>query len=146
MTAWTEHVKTYASSRGISYREALKDPDCKASYTKTSSSAKKPRAKKEKSFNSIMAKHHEKTIHQPKGYERVYKGDSMLKDVLARIRAAPGVSKGKKKLYPAGGFKTESKSDESKSSKSDDLVGESKGEVGGGGGRLSDGSFDYREG
>ena len=34
--SWVNHVKEYASSKGIKYFDALKDPECKASYTKTS--------------------------------------------------------------------------------------------------------------
>ena len=134
MTAWTEHVKSYASSKGISYREALKDPNCKATYTKSSSGvSRKPKGK---SVSSIMGKHHEKTIYQPKGYERVYKGDSMLKDVLAKFRGGPKLSKEKKKLYPAGFSRVSS--EEKTSDSKDDLVGESKSSsssssVGGGG-------------
>jgi len=32
MTAWTEHVKAYSVRKGISYKEGLKDPECKSSY------------------------------------------------------------------------------------------------------------------
>jgi len=32
MTAWTDHVKTYCAKKGISYKEGLKDPECKTSY------------------------------------------------------------------------------------------------------------------
>jgi len=32
MTAWTDHVKTYCSKKGISYKEGLKDKECKESY------------------------------------------------------------------------------------------------------------------
>ena len=31
---WTEHVKEYASRKGISYKDALKDNECKESYHK----------------------------------------------------------------------------------------------------------------
>lgn len=31
---WIEHVKDFASKNGISYREALRSPECKASYRK----------------------------------------------------------------------------------------------------------------
>lgn len=29
---WTEHIKDFASKKGLSYKEAMKHPDCKASY------------------------------------------------------------------------------------------------------------------
>lgn len=29
---WINHVKSYAQEKGIKYRDALKDPQCKASY------------------------------------------------------------------------------------------------------------------
>jgi hypothetical protein len=29
---WIEHVKEYAKSKGITYRDALKNPECKSSY------------------------------------------------------------------------------------------------------------------
>lgn len=32
MTAWTDHVKQYALTHGISYGQALKDPKCGAQY------------------------------------------------------------------------------------------------------------------
>ena len=32
MTAWTDHVKTYCAKKGISYKQGLKDPECKTSY------------------------------------------------------------------------------------------------------------------
>jgi hypothetical protein len=32
MTAWINHVKDFAKSKGVSYRSALKDPQCSASY------------------------------------------------------------------------------------------------------------------
>ena len=32
MTAWTDHVKTYCAKKGISYKEGLKDPECKKIY------------------------------------------------------------------------------------------------------------------
>jgi hypothetical protein len=31
---WVEHVRAYATSKGISYREALKDSECKETYHK----------------------------------------------------------------------------------------------------------------
>ena len=31
---WIAHVKQYAASHGVNYREALKDPKCKAAYKK----------------------------------------------------------------------------------------------------------------
>lgn len=33
---WILHVKTFANKHGVSYRSALKDPKCKASYQPTS--------------------------------------------------------------------------------------------------------------
>jgi hypothetical protein len=32
MSNWVNHTKEYASRKGISYREALKDPECKSTY------------------------------------------------------------------------------------------------------------------
>lgn len=31
---WISHVQSYASKNGINYRDALKDPKCKAAYKK----------------------------------------------------------------------------------------------------------------
>ena len=31
---WVDHIRAYASSKGISYREALKDSECKETYHK----------------------------------------------------------------------------------------------------------------
>lgn len=33
--AWVNHVKEYASKNNLKYFDALKDPECKASYMKT---------------------------------------------------------------------------------------------------------------
>jgi len=37
MTKWTEHIKSFASKNGLSYRDAMKDPNCKGSYKKVGS-------------------------------------------------------------------------------------------------------------
>ena len=34
MNSWVEHCKAFAKKKGIKYNEALKDPECKASYKK----------------------------------------------------------------------------------------------------------------
>jgi hypothetical protein len=34
MTHWTEHIKDFASKKGLSYKDAMKHPDCSASYKK----------------------------------------------------------------------------------------------------------------
>ena len=34
MNPWISYVKEYASKKGISYRDALRDPKCKAGYKK----------------------------------------------------------------------------------------------------------------
>ena len=34
MNPWIMHVKNYAAKHGMKYNEALKDPQCKASYKK----------------------------------------------------------------------------------------------------------------
>lgn len=34
MNPWIEHVKKFASKKGISYRDALKHPDVKKGYKK----------------------------------------------------------------------------------------------------------------
>lgn len=34
---WVNHVKEYSKEKGMKYRDALKDAECKASYTKTGS-------------------------------------------------------------------------------------------------------------
>jgi len=34
MTAWTEHIKEFAKTHGITYGVAMKSPDCKSSYKK----------------------------------------------------------------------------------------------------------------
>lgn len=39
--SWIEHVKAFANKKGIKYNEAMKDPECKASYKKTGSGVKK---------------------------------------------------------------------------------------------------------
>jgi hypothetical protein len=38
---WIQHVQSYASKNGINYRDALKDPKCKAAYKKGPSSMMK---------------------------------------------------------------------------------------------------------
>ena len=40
MTAWINHVKEFAKSKGVSYRSALKDPQCSASYKNKKNSPK----------------------------------------------------------------------------------------------------------
>lgn len=37
---WIEHVKTFAEKKGMKYNEALKHPDCKASYKKSGAGTK----------------------------------------------------------------------------------------------------------
>jgi hypothetical protein len=32
MQSWVQHVKSYCASKGISYKNALRDPQCKESY------------------------------------------------------------------------------------------------------------------
>jgi hypothetical protein len=43
---WTNHVKAYAKEKGITYKSALKDPQCSASYkankVKTQEESKQP--------------------------------------------------------------------------------------------------------
>ena len=34
MNAWIQHVKSYAAKHNMNYRDALKDPKCKAAYKK----------------------------------------------------------------------------------------------------------------
>lgn len=34
MNPWIAHLKAYAKKHNMSYREAMKDPKCKASYKK----------------------------------------------------------------------------------------------------------------
>ena len=34
MSAWIKHLKMYASKHGMSYRDAMRDPKCKAAYKK----------------------------------------------------------------------------------------------------------------
>lgn len=34
MNKWIQHVKDYASKHNMSYRDALRDPKCKAAYKK----------------------------------------------------------------------------------------------------------------
>lgn len=36
MNSWVQHTKNFAKEKGIKYNEALKDPECKASYKKGS--------------------------------------------------------------------------------------------------------------
>jgi hypothetical protein len=35
MNSWVQHVKDFAAKKGIKYHEALKDPECKATYKKS---------------------------------------------------------------------------------------------------------------
>lgn len=34
MNSWIQHCKNFAAKKGIKYNEALKDPECKATYKK----------------------------------------------------------------------------------------------------------------
>ena len=34
MNPWIAHVKAFAKSKGVSYRNALKMPECRSSYKK----------------------------------------------------------------------------------------------------------------
>ncbi len=34
MSAWIKHLKEWSKSHGMSYRDAMKDPKCKAAYKK----------------------------------------------------------------------------------------------------------------
>ena len=42
MTAWTEHIKEFAKTHGISYAVAMKSPECKSSYKKGGETAPAP--------------------------------------------------------------------------------------------------------
>jgi hypothetical protein len=42
---WIEHVKEYASKHGVSYRTALKDPQCKSAYQKVKGNSEQLHAK-----------------------------------------------------------------------------------------------------
>jgi hypothetical protein len=48
MTAWINHVKEFAKSKGVSYRVALKDPQCSASYKSGKKDGKNEGKKEEK--------------------------------------------------------------------------------------------------
>ena len=53
---WIQHVQSYASKNGINYRDALKDPKCKAAYKKGPSSMKNKRGgEEEMDTSSTMA-------------------------------------------------------------------------------------------
>lgn len=34
MSKWIQHLKSWSKAHGVSYREAMKSPACKASYKK----------------------------------------------------------------------------------------------------------------
>jgi hypothetical protein len=40
MSAWINHVKSYSAKHGISYKDSLKDPQCKEEYSKIKSGEK----------------------------------------------------------------------------------------------------------
>jgi hypothetical protein len=42
MTAWTEHIKEFAKTHGITYGVAMKSPECKSSYKKGGETAPAP--------------------------------------------------------------------------------------------------------
>jgi hypothetical protein len=44
--SWIQHVKEYASKHGMSYRTALKDPQCKAAYKQVDGKGLRALAKK----------------------------------------------------------------------------------------------------
>jgi len=60
MTAWTEHLKKYASDNNMTYKEAMKDEKSKTLYSKS----KPVKEKKEKVVKEKPALTKEKT--QPK--------------------------------------------------------------------------------
>jgi hypothetical protein len=39
MQSWVQHVKSYCASKGISYKNALRDPQCKESYHSSKSTS-----------------------------------------------------------------------------------------------------------
>jgi hypothetical protein len=51
---WIQHVQSYASKNGINYRDALKDPKCKAAYKKGPSSMKSSKKMRGKGEMSMM--------------------------------------------------------------------------------------------
>lgn len=42
MTKWTEHIKAFASKNGLSYKDAMKHPECKAEYQSNKSGSGVP--------------------------------------------------------------------------------------------------------
>lgn len=42
MSKWTDHIKSFASKNGLSYKDAMKHPDCKASYQSAKSGSGVP--------------------------------------------------------------------------------------------------------
>lgn len=57
MTAWTDHTKAYATKKGISYKEALKDPQCKLTYHNTKTETKEIDNANKKFNNKQSTKH-----------------------------------------------------------------------------------------
>ena len=47
MTAWINHVREFAKTKGISYRTALKNPECSLSYKQKSNNKKSKKSTEE---------------------------------------------------------------------------------------------------
>ena len=52
---WTDHVKEYSTRKGISYKDALKDSECKETYHKQKGEQKEV-DKGNKEFNKKLPK------------------------------------------------------------------------------------------
>jgi hypothetical protein len=64
MTAWTDHLKAFASSHGITYGAAMKSPECKSAYKKTDA----PQVAPKMGNNIQMVISETKTRGRPKKY------------------------------------------------------------------------------
>lgn len=66
-SAWVEHIKEFAKRKGMSYKDALKDPECKSSYHEGKTKGKGMEAPAEKE-NISMEIAEKKSRGRPKKY------------------------------------------------------------------------------
>lgn len=66
---WVEHIKDYAKSNGMTYRDALKDPKCKSSYHSSKGKGLEPMGIKEGEENIQMVIAEKKRRGRPPKYE-----------------------------------------------------------------------------
>ena len=120
---WVDHVKAYASSKGISYREALKDSECKETYHKQKGEQKEV-DKGNKEFNKKQSTKNlinfgEETIEIPR--EMALNNnpvETLTKNKTPRRRKINGVIQPSIHLEPVDGNEikivSENKTDETK--------------------------------